>query len=401
MKKVLLLIASVAIAAQGLTAQTTVENSKTFWDNWYIGINGGGAVKTTHTRIFKNIDPQAGLRIGRWITPVFGFAVEGNARFGDRPHYEGIKCNGTFVSASEVNVFGTTNFSNWFGGYNGEPRVFELIGVYGIGWQHFYGTESAREQFNYKNAMTNRLALDFTFNLGQNKAWQLYIEPGIEFMLTPSGHNNPSYNINKSALQCLVGLNYKFGNSNGTHNFKTARLYDQAEVDGLNNKVNELDSKVNNLNSTVNNLNNQNKAKDRTIDSLRNVNNQLQNDLDKCNRTPKTVSTTTTNLQPTVLLKQGKSTITTDQYAPISLIANYMKNHKDAKVEIRGYASPEGNPELNQRLSQNRANAVKNALVNKYGISADRLSAVGMGATDKLFEEVEFNRVATFNDNKK
>lgn len=126
----------------------------------------------------------------------------------------------------------------------------------------------------------------------------------------------------------------------------------------------------------------------------------MQNDLDQCKRQPKTVATTT-NLQPTVLFKQGKSTIAVDQYAPISLIANYMKNHKDAKVEIRGYASPEGNPELNQKLSQNRANAVKNALINKYGIAADRLSAIGMGATDKLFEEVEFNRVATFNDTKK
>lgn len=47
------------------------------------------------------------------------------------------------------------------------------------------------------------------------------------------------------------------------------------------------------------------------------------------------------------------------------------------------------------------SNAVKNALINKYGIAADRLSAIGMGATDKLFEEVEFNRVATFNDTKK
>jgi outer membrane protein OmpA-like peptidoglycan-associated protein len=85
----------------------------------------------------------------------------------------------------------------------------------------------------------------------------------------------------------------------------------------------------------------------------------------------------------------------------IKEVADFMKNHKDAKVEIRGYASPEGNPELNQKLSQNRANAVKNALINKYGIAADRLSAIGMGATDKLFEEVEFNRVATFNDTKK
>ncbi|MDD6940726.1 MAG: OmpA family protein, partial [Prevotella stercorea] len=40
-------------------------------------------------------------------------------------------------------------------------------------------------------------------------------------------------------------------------------------------------------------------------------------------------------------------------------------------------------------------------LVKKYKISANRLKTTGMGATDKLFEQVEFNRVATFNDSTK
>lgn len=75
-----------------------------------------------------------------------------------------------------------------------------------------------------------------------------------------------------------------------------------------------------------------------------------------------------------------------------------MKNHKYAKVEIKGYASPEGSKEINEKLSVARAEAVKNILVKHYKISADRLTTKGMGATDKLFEQVEFNRVATFND---
>ncbi len=80
------------------------------------------------------------------------------------------------------------------------------------------------------------------------------------------------------------------------------------------------------------------------------------------------------------------------------MIANYMKNHKDAKILIKGYASPEGSKEINQKISEARANAVKNALVKRYKISASRLSTEGMGATDKLFDEVDFNRVATFTD---
>ena len=125
----------------------------------------------------------------------------------------------------------------------------------------------------------------------------------------------------------------------------------------------------------------------------------LQDALDECNKKPKYVKpATATNLQPTVLFRLGSSQIDRAQLPNVELIANYMKNHKDAKVTIKGYASPEGDKQLNQRLSENRANAVKNMLVSKYKISADRLTAIGMGVTDKLFSEIDFNRVATFND---
>lgn len=76
-----------------------------------------------------------------------------------------------------------------------------------------------------------------------------------------------------------------------------------------------------------------------------------------------------------------------------------MKDNQDAKVEIKGYASPEGSAKFNQKLSQARAEAVKKALVKRYNISADRIEAKGMGATNKLSERVEFNRVATFSNN--
>jgi outer membrane protein OmpA-like peptidoglycan-associated protein len=41
---------------------------------------------------------------------------------------------------------------------------------------------------------------------------------------------------------------------------------------------------------------------------------------------------------------------------------------------------------------------VKDALVSRYGIAASRLTIQGMGATDELFDEIDFNRVATFTD---
>ena len=379
MKKITALFAA-AVMAVSVSAQTVTE-SKTF-DNFYFGFNAGVATKTTgHASWAKDLTPNFGIRVGRNFTPVFGMAVESNAYFKTTNGFT----TGTLVNYLNTSLLGTVNLSNWFGGYKGTPRCFEVTALYGMGWGHRFGSPtSAWKQDN----LTSKVGLDFAFNLGKQKAWQLYIEPSINYALNGDGYQDVQYNINRSAVQLNAGLIYKFKNSNGTHNFTVAQLRDQSEIDALNAQVNSLRGELDGKNSELD-------AKNKTITDL-------QNALDECNKKkcqPVYVKpATATNLQPTVLFRQGKTTIDPAQYAPIELIANYMKNHKDAKVEIKGYASPEGSKEINEKISIARAEAVKQALVKKYKISADRLKATGMGATDKLFEQVEFNRVATFND---
>ena len=77
-------------------------------------------------------------------------------------------------------------------------------------------------------------------------------------------------------------------------------------------------------------------------------------------------------------------------------MATFLKNHKDAKVTIKGYASPEGSKEINERLALARANAVKDLLVNKYKISSSRISAEGQGVGN-MFSEPDWNRVSICN----
>ena len=376
MKKITTLFAA-AVMAVSASAQTVAE-SKTF-DNVYVGINAGVATKTTgHASWLEDLVPNVGLRIGRNFTPVFGLAAESNVYFKETSGYT----TGTIVNYINTSLLGTVNLINWFGGYPGAPRTFEVSALYGLGWGHRF---TNRKDLSTANFLTSKVGLDFAFNLGKQKAWQLYFEPSLNYALNGNGYEGVEYNINRSAFQLNVGLVYKFKNSNGTHNFTIAQVRDQAEIDGLNAKINDLRNDLNGKDSEL-------AAKNRQIADL-------QKALDECNSKPKYEKpATATNLQPTVIFRQGKSAVDAAQYAPIELIANYMKNHKDAKVEIRGYASPEGSAELNARLSQARADAVRNILIKRYKISADRLTAKGMGATDKLFEQVEFNRVATFND---
>ncbi|MCD8297398.1 MAG: OmpA family protein [Prevotella sp.] len=397
MKKLVLMFFAAALT-MSVSAQALMESK--LLDNMYIGVNGGVAVKTTqHTNWMGNLNPNLGVRIGKDFTPVFGFAIESNVYFSNKPG-ESI---GTVVRSMNTMGLATLNLSNLFGGYKGEPRLFEVTAIYGLGWGHTFGhsgsgVTSSREEFSGNslvtrdNTLTSKAAIDFGFNIGSKKAWQVYIEPAMIWTLGNSPvKTNVNYDINYSGFQANVGFIYKFKTSNGTHNFKYADLRDQGEIDALNAKINDLRGDLDGKDAQL-------AAKDRQIADL-------QAALDECNNRPVpepvVQNTTVTNLQPTVLFRQGKSVVDQAQYAPIELIATYMKNHPEANIEIKGYASPEGSAELNQKLSEDRAEAVKKILVNKYKISSDRLTTKGCGATDELFEQVEFNRVATFNDNSK
>lgn len=389
MKKITTLFAAAVMAASA-SAQTVTE-SKTF-DNMYFGINTGVSTATKGHHWLQDFRPNLGVRLGRNFTPVFGLAAESNIYFKEVGRKQGgLHKTGTAVNGINTSLLGTVNLTNWVGGYKGEPRCFEVSAVYGLGWGHVFS--NAVDYNDNMNMFTSKAGLDFAFNLGKAKAWQLYVEPSMNWALNGNGYEGVKYDINRAMFQVNVGLVYKFKNSNGTHNFTLATGRDQAEVDALNAQINSLREQ----NATLTSKDEQNQknlsAKDAEINNLKKA-------LDECNKRP-TKTATATNLQPTVIFRQGKSVVDPAQVASIELIANYMKNHKDANVEIKGYASPEGSKELNQRLSEKRAEAVKDILVKKYKISANRLKTTGMGATDKLFEQVEFNRVATFNDSTK
>ena len=398
MKKLFLMLAAGMMAAS-VNAQNTVITSNKAGDNWYIGANAG--VSTTLTKntenggFFKSLAPTFGVRVGKNLTTVFGLALDADMHFKSNDKwYAGSK---TFVEDINVNLLGTFNLSNLFAGYPGEPRAFEVIALGGFGWEHGFN------HISKANAINSRVALDFAFNLGEAKAWQLYIEPSLTYNMKSwiagvdesvayflSGVNNPGfqYDVNRAVFGLKVGFNYKFGNSNGTHNFAKQQLRDQSEIDALNGKINELRA--------------DNNAKDSKIAADAQTIADLQKKLADCeNRPVQVVEQKAEYLQPHVIFRQGKSTIDAAQYASIEMVANYMKNHKDAKVKVQGYASPEGKAEFNQKLSEKRAEAVKNALVKKYKIAADRITCEGLGATDKLSSENDFNRVAMFIDTTK
>ena len=74
----------------------------------------------------------------------------------------------------------------------------------------------------------------------------------------------------------------------------------------------------------------------------------------------------------------GKATIKPKSYDILNLIATIFIDNKDYIVEIQGHTDNTGKAEQNKKISQKRAEAVKNYLVKK-GVPAERLTAVGYG----------------------
>lgn len=75
----------------------------------------------------------------------------------------------------------------------------------------------------------------------------------------------------------------------------------------------------------------------------------------------------------------GKSYVRPRYYKEVKKVADFMKKYPDTKMEIQGHTDNVGKPANNKRLSQARANAVRNLLIKKYKVNAKRLTAVGYG----------------------
>lgn len=104
--------------------------------------------------------------------------------------------------------------------------------------------------------------------------------------------------------------------------------------------------------------------------------------LDKCPQTP--IGFEVDNQGCSVLVNlevkfdNDKYDIKTDFTQKLDTFANFMLKHENFKAQIQGHTDSNASEEYNQVLSQNRANKVKEYLVNK-GIEENRLESVGYG----------------------
>jgi len=82
-----------------------------------------------------------------------------------------------------------------------------------------------------------------------------------------------------------------------------------------------------------------------------------------------------------------KSTLKPEAQTILKRNIQLLKDNPKAKVRIAGYTSASGTEAYNQKLSERRAKAVQEYLINEGGIAPDRLSTIGYGETNPAIYE--------------
>lgn len=361
MKKFIFMIMAALCSIMTVSAQSQSNycGSSKFFDNVSIGVVGG-----VETNLNDWNAPQgavAGIVLNKEITPVFGVTLEGNTNINglrnwasDASHFH---CANTFDGLS-VYLTPRVNLTNALLGYKGSPRKFEVEANAGPG----YGFLLHQEY----NALLVKAGLNLNYNV--TDAWTIALRPAVVYDLNGTG----TFNTNHAIGQVTAGIVYHFKTSNGTRSFNKAKLYSQSEIDALNAKITDLRSNLEAANKT---------AKTNTIDTV--------------------YVESPSSLGNVVSFTLNSAKVDETQMANLDNAVRMLKENPDLKVTLKGYADKNtGSATYNKRLSVRRAEAVKKVIVDKYGIDTNRIDVLGVGDTEQLYNDNNWNRVVIFVEKK-
>lgn len=404
MKRISFFVASVALffgvmgmAVAQETVSTTSEetvseeiaNSRryevgTFADNWFLGIGGGlNQYLGEHDRVmeFKHrLAPAAEIYAGKWFTPVIGF------RFG----YRGLSANGltnqnfglsnstgeVYEDAKngenwlEVQKFGfynihadfMLNLVNLIGGY--KERVYNLSAYFGVGLARSYSTKAVDAYHLANTRISGSVGLLSTFRLCP----ALDLNVDVRGTLFPEDFDGETgkrvgggetYEAD-GMLTASIGIAYKF-KPRGWSQGKNRTIYKT-------NTVTVVDQDA--LNEAL-------AQKKALEEELANAKAQTKTEVVESLLSPELY----------IVFPFNKSDLSGEARVTLTNLANLL-NAVDTKIvyKISGYADQQtGSVESNLKLSQERAQAVYDFLVNELGVAPEKLTMEAVGGVDTMF----------------
>ena len=343
MKKFIILMVAFFMSFGMATAQT-VKNDGVF-SHMYVGLNGG----TNQTTVsdysnwdngfkdgLKSLTYNAGIELGKDVTPITGFSLQGSVA----PIYNNVTNGSGEWKINRSDVFGNVKFNlmNLFGGYNGYPRRVEIKTVTGIGWNHWYGEEVANS-----NDIALQGGLEFDFNLGKNRNWYITFTPMVQANEILKG-NKFEYAVKGADLKANIGVAYRLGRGNKSHNFTICPYkYTDEQYAELYNKYEECMNRPIVTDTVV-------------VEKIVEV--------EKVVEVEKPVVDNRSQLNVFVDFEKGSSKLSSSAKRAIKYFVEcYVEN---SSVKVIGSAdSCTGTHAFNEKLAWERANAVASELVNQ------------------------------------
>ena len=379
MKKFLLSIAIVAFSASSVFAQ---ENSaeklrwkgimnNSFWSNWELSI-GGGVNATGWNDWMKdqgdfsdNVGWQIEGSLTKWFNPIVGarLQVVGGKLNTSDDRYEN--------SWILPHVDAVVNLSNWIGGYR-EDRVYYAIPYLSFGY--------SATCFNRKDLHANH---EFAAGIGLLNKFRVteYLDIQLDlrtWLLPGDGVNDVKLNPGKyaPALVGSVGVAYRFNK----RNWKAA--VSEAEVDGYLQAIDGLKSDLNHANDNINIVNDK-------CAKLEDENAKLK----KAVAPTAKAAAAVVNVETVVFFDKNVYEVSAFGQASLDKYIAAVKK-ADNKISVVGHAdNATGTKEYNVKISQKRAEAVKDYLV-ANGIDESRIEVKWEGCESLPFADgdAEVNR---------
>lgn len=378
MKKSLLLIL-LAAATSSLFAQENEKAEKRsyrvetnrFGSNWFISAGGGVQMYLGHDDVKADlkdrITPAVDVAIGKWFTPGLGLRLgySGLQAKGATPNANGVLVDGGRLANgyykekwNTVHIHGDilVNLSNMFCGYN-EKRVYSFIPYLGAGFIHT-NKGGSFEELAINAGLINRFRL--------SSAWDLNLEMRGLIMKSPFGNNGT-----EGMTGVTLGLTYKF-KKRGWNPVPTVPMVPESQLAEMRDKVNALLS--------------ENESLKRDLVDARNKKPEVIVKKEEVGFVPRLV----------VVFNIGKSKINKREYMNIEAMAQGIKANPNKTFKITGYADKAtGSANYNMKLSQKRAEAVRDLMVNEFGVPASQLTVDYKGGVENMFyNDAKLSRVA-------
>ena len=372
--------------------------------NWFIEVSAGGNQplvergKVSKDLSLNTVDAKKwtatySVGVGRWVSPYIGFRFKfvGGALHWDTPNTpEEAKAHLGWSHSKHVGLHAELMWDmfNSLGGVNAK-RVFSIIPFVGLGgdvnWDFHNplgnmppATNVLREHWGNPAAWkavvwTAPISAGLQFRFRLSKYVDFFAEARATFY-GDSWNNVVNGNSFDTLVSAMGGFNFNIG-GRGWGVFNECSYVSQ--IAALNGQVNDLRAQLLACGEEVANLRSQLPCPE-----------VVEKD---CNNAP---------LMACVRFTLNSSKILPTEEVNIYNMAEWMKANPNEKIIVVGYADKDtGTAEYNMGLSDRRATAVIDQLVNTYGIDESRLTKEFRGSDVQPYSTNDWNRIVIFTQN--